>query len=248
MENANKEITVTMDMIVGCYKRKSEAKKMKEIKENILSLLTPANEIFPVNHIEVEKQIEGLIKVDKKLDKESMLEYKNGKYFLRKNKRPIPDSEMQLPSDPRFKGAAGECAVMSELLFRGYNANRMIVDEGVDLVAVKDNIYYYVQVKTTSVRNGRIICSIDKLRHNQYIGKQMRYIIVARTKDTAETDKNIFFLFTPEKIEECIHQKCVNVGEKGVSIKIRFHEKTQEPILYDDKEMPIGYYMNNFNL
>ena len=70
----------------------------------------------------------------------------------------------------------------------------MIVDEGVDLVAVKENIYYYVQVKTTSVKNGRIICSIDKLRHNQYIGKQMRYIIVARTKDTADTDKNIFFL------------------------------------------------------
>ncbi|ROS90559.1 hypothetical protein [uncultured Duncaniella sp.] len=242
------EATITMDMIVSCFKRKTDAKKMREIKEAVISAMTPPEEIFLQDSGAIESQIEALIKADRKLEKESQLEYKNGKYSLRRNKRPIPDSEMQLPADPRFKGAAGECAVMSELLFRGYNANRMIVDEGVDLVAVKENIYYYVQVKTTSVKNGRIICSIDKLRHNQYIGKQMRYIIVARTKDTADTDKNIFFLFTPEKIEECIHQKCVNVGEKGVNIKIKFHEKTQEPLLYDDKEMPIGYYMNNFNL
>ena len=247
MEQTN-GIEITMDMIVGCFKRKSDSKRMKEIKDSIIMSLTPPDEIFLFDHNEIERQIEILIKSDRKLDKESQLEYKNGKYSLRKNKRPMPDGEMQLPTDPRFKGAAGECAVMSELLFRGYNANRMIVDEGVDLVAVKDNIYYYVQVKTTSVKSGRIICSIDKLRHNQYIGKQMRYIIVARTKDTANADKNIFFLFTPEKIEECIHQKCVNVGEKGVNIKIKFHDKTQEPFLYDDKEMPIGYYMNNFNL
>ena len=242
------ESKITMDLIISCFKKKTESKRMKDIKEAIILMLTPTEEIFPLNQDEIEKNIENLIKADRKLDKESVLEYKNGKYYLRKNKRPIPDGEMQLPSDPRFKGAAGECAVMSELLFRGYNANRMIVDEGVDLVAVKDNIYYYVQVKTTSIKNGRVICSIDKLRHNQYIGKQMRYIIVARTKDTNDSDKNIFFLFTPEKIEECIHQKCVNVGEKGVNIKIKFHERTQEPLLYDDKEMSIGYYMNNFNL
>ena len=73
--------------------------------------MTPPEEIFLQDSGAIESQIEALIKADRKLEKESQLEYKNGKYSLRRNKRPIPDSEMQLPADPRFKGAAGECAV-----------------------------------------------------------------------------------------------------------------------------------------
>ena len=84
------EATITMDMIVSCFKRKTDAKKMREIKEAVISAMTPPEEIFLQDSGAIESQIEALIKADRKLEKESQLEYKNGKYSLRRNKRPIP--------------------------------------------------------------------------------------------------------------------------------------------------------------
>ena len=61
-----------------------------------------------------------------------------------------------------FVGAAGEHAVLSELLFRGYNAAVMTVDEGIDLVASKNNRYFHIQVKTASESETGFSFSIKK--------------------------------------------------------------------------------------
>jgi hypothetical protein len=50
-----------------------------------------------------------------------------------------------------FIGKAGEHAVCSELLFRGYNASIMSVDVGMDLVATKENRLFNIQVKTANL-------------------------------------------------------------------------------------------------
>ncbi|MBI2355705.1 MAG: hypothetical protein HYV13_00680 [Candidatus Doudnabacteria bacterium] len=47
-----------------------------------------------------------------------------------------------------FTGKGGEAAVMSELLFRGFNANILPVDYGVDIAAIKEARTYLIQVKT----------------------------------------------------------------------------------------------------
>jgi hypothetical protein len=49
-------------------------------------------------------------------------------------------------------GSGGEQAVISELLFNGFNAANMMVDDGIDVVASKRNTYYHIQVKTSNVR------------------------------------------------------------------------------------------------
>ncbi|MDA8969132.1 hypothetical protein N9F48_03585, partial [Akkermansiaceae bacterium] len=49
----------------------------------------------------------------------------------------------------QFTGKGGEYAVMSELLFRGFNSSVMTVDDGIDLIAEKKNSYFHIQVKTT---------------------------------------------------------------------------------------------------
>ena len=61
---------------------------------------------------------------------------------------PIPVTERA------FTGKAGEFAVMSELLFWGYNASAMAVDSGIDVVANKDNKYFHIQVKTATEQEG----------------------------------------------------------------------------------------------
>lgn len=56
------------------------------------------------------------------------------------------------PVSTGFMGKAGEHAVMSELLFWGYNASLMTVDEGIDIVASKAGRYFHIQVKASSER------------------------------------------------------------------------------------------------
>lgn len=236
--------TIDIKDILAVFKNTRDGKKMRDIKEAVVRYVTPEDEIFNENQSEIENEVERLIREDRKLGKDSELEYKSGRYKLRKKVAPPKPGIV----NSNYIGAAGECAVMSELLFNGYNVNRMMVDEGVDIVAVKDNIYYYIQVKTTSVKdNGNISCQIDKARHAQYIGNQMRYFVVARSKDSKGFDCNLFFKLDPSLIEQALYNRCISVGEK-INIKIKFDPKTGEPQLYDEKEMPIGYCLNKFVL
>jgi hypothetical protein len=173
----NKE--VTMELILSVFKNYSDKKRIKEIKEAIISMLYPDNLLIDVKERDsVEKQVVELISKDKKLESESELIYSSGKYGKRKKKTVLLD-----PVNSEYIGTAGECAVISELLFSGYNANRMMIDDGVDIIAFKDNVYYYVQVKTTSIKDGRIYAQINLDRFNQYMPVQMRYVIVARYND-----------------------------------------------------------------
>ena len=82
----------------------------------------------------------------------------------------------------QYVGKAGEHLVTSELLFRGFNATIMSVDEGMDIVATKENRLYNIQVKTSNENkyNSYIfdirITSFEK--HNQ---NNSFYIFVLRS-------------------------------------------------------------------
>lgn len=54
--------------------------------------------------------------------------------------------------DKIFYGKGGEFSVVSELLFRGYNASIMSVDEGIDITASKGDKFFFIQVKTSFSR------------------------------------------------------------------------------------------------
>lgn len=58
-----------------------------------------------------------------------------------------------------FIGKSGEYRVISELLLRGFNANTLNVDTGVDILAEKKDEVYKLQVKTRTL-NDRSSCVI----------------------------------------------------------------------------------------
>ena len=243
---------ITIETILSLFKNKQEKKRIKTIKEDLLKkLLDKEDSLFGANvdRVLIEKEIERVIKEDKSLNEESFLVYNNGYYKQRPSKRPVGEVAASFNTiSSEYIGRAGELAVMSELIFRGYNANRMMIDEGVDIVAVKDNIYYYVQVKTTSVRNGRIYCQIGKDRFSQYVENQIRYFVVARFNEKGE-ERNMFFMFTHNDIERYGHKGSVKWGEDCISIKIGFDERTGKPFLYDgNKQDEISWHLNNFKL
>jgi len=51
----------------------------------------------------------------------------------------LPFNEPKQSSDTGFIGKAGEYAVMSELLFKGFNVSLMTVDKGIDIIAVNES-------------------------------------------------------------------------------------------------------------
>lgn len=148
-----------------------------------------------------------------------------------------------------FVGKAGECAVMSELLFRGYNVNSMLVDDGVDIVASKNNMFYLIQVKTSHIKdNSQVVFTIRPERFETFIGYNIRYIVVARgSLNNIET--NIYFTFDNKDIQRYIAEGLVSKTNSGINIKIRIDRTAGVPMIYhENKSADIKFYMNNFNL
>lgn len=88
-----------------------------------------------------EKDIAKSLSLLFKNQKISKKKGKNGAwaYKLHKPMTPVPGTGV-IPGDTEntsYRGKGGEFAVMAELLYKGYNANPMTVDEGIDVVASK---------------------------------------------------------------------------------------------------------------
>jgi hypothetical protein len=162
---------------------------------------------------------------------------------LRGRKR-RPDTDV---SDTTFIGRAGEMAVISELLYSGYTASTMIVDKGIDIVASKDNKFYYIQVKTTYLDEDdkcSISIPLDAYKRVESLGN-VSFVIVIRTNPGS----NLFFVFTQRDIDLDIRSKHIEQSEANVNIKIKFDNVDKQPYLYNGRHAKnIIAYMNNFKL
>lgn len=109
-------------------------------------------------------------------------QFKRGWYRVKIEKTAPVIAQIEPPqTDKAFTGKAGEFAVMSELLFWGYNASVMSVDDGIDVVASKDNKYFHIQVKTASEQDGgRFAFSIKQTSFKEHHSSSMFYVFVLR--------------------------------------------------------------------
>ena len=128
--------------------------------------------------------------------------YKKGVYKLRKPKKkvekpllpPIPKETIST-TDSNFIGKAGEMAVCSELMFREYYAATMPLDDGIDIVAMKDGKTFYVQVKTTQItKEGNFSIKIPTASYERYNRNDCFYVFVIRG------EKNTFIVTTAHDI------------------------------------------------
>ena len=88
-------------------------------------------------------------------------QFKRGWYRVKIERQASVTAAIAPPeTDKPFLGKAGEMAVISELLFWGYNASAMLVDSGIDVVASKGGKYFHLQVKTSTENTGRFYFSI----------------------------------------------------------------------------------------
>ena len=110
--------------------------------------------------------------------------FKRGWYRVKiESSQPIMVGIEPPETDKAFTGKAGEFAVMSELLFWGFNASAMTVDNGIDVVASKNNKYFHIQVKTAAEQEGgRFSFSIKNNSFQTHHSSSMYYVFVLRRK------------------------------------------------------------------
>lgn len=116
--------------------------------------------------------------------------FRKGLYRLRRANDPVASAirAKPLPPDVRndFLGKAGEYAVMSELLFWGFNVSLMTVDDGINVVALKDNKYFHLQVKTaTESGDGKYSFKIKQTAFDTNHAAATFYVFVMRKRGAA---------------------------------------------------------------
>ena len=151
------------------------------------------------------------------------------------------ETETEAEIEGGYIGHAGEYAVLSELMFRGYNAALMSVDTGVDILATKDNDVFKIQVKTRNISkynsfdfNIRIV-SFE--RHNT--GSTF-YIFLLR-----ENSKLDYLILPLHELEKSIEQDFVNVVGRGKLYRVRI-TKRDDKIYLGRKENEMTYYLNRW--
>lgn len=139
-----------------------EHKKAMHVKEIAAALIKKWPNI-PHESEKLETKVSSLLAAEVKKPRSQSLfskpkntsgGFRKGYYRLRTGRRSVPKT-FKVPEQPKvssqFTGKAGEYAVMSELLFFGFNVSSMTVDDGIDIVASKADSYFHIQVKTANV-------------------------------------------------------------------------------------------------
>lgn len=200
---------------------------INQIAEELLKLF-PSSQENPNN---IVNKISSVLSKDVKRKESKFSKPKNkqgaprkGVYRLkrRKTSSKLAPIQEQPKVTSQFTGCAGEHAVLSELLFRGYNSSIMAVDDGIDVVASKDNQYFHIQVKTSNGANGTYGFKVTRDRFNAKHSAHTFYVCVLR-RITSNRYTNDFAIFTSSEIKRLIDSGFLN-NSKDISLQIKINE------------------------
>jgi hypothetical protein len=146
-------------------------------------------------------------------------------------------------SGNNFFGKAGEYAIFSEMLFRGYNASIMTVDEGIDIIASKQNRFFYIQVKTSKDTNGTFMFTIKKTSFAANLNGGTFYILAARRllRDRHLCD----YVILPSTNLQQMITKGVLTGLNSYTLKLTITDNGQFLL---NKGEDVTHFVNRFSL
>jgi len=149
-----------------------------------------------------------------------------------------------------YYGNAAEYLVVAELLFRGYNAQKLPVDEGLDVFAVKNKELYLFQVKHSDYEKPSesrpIQIAISSLERSK--GLNVFYILVLSRKEPSQRD---FLILPYSRIDELIKIGIIQkkVGDsKHITLKV-LHKTPQDAYIGEYNEASnVSRYLNAWDV
>lgn len=159
--------------------------------------------------------------------------FKRGIYRLKKKPVVTPVPSLTPVVTTQYTGKAGENAVLSELLFYGFNASSMAVDDGIDIVASKNNHYFHIQVKTSNPsENGSFLFSIKKSSFTAKDSFQTFYILVIRNKEEFRYS-NDFLILPSSQVRQLIE---VGVIKDGATFSLKVQKDNRGRFILNAKQ------------
>ena len=142
-----------------------------------------------------------------------------------------------------YIGKAGEHFVISELLFRGFNANSTGVDEGMDIRADKFNKIYSIQVKTAnwSDNNSFQFDIRKKAKDRDYAGNVF-YVFVMIFDQSSRS----CVIMHSNKIEELIHNGAIKENKGQERYKVILKIKGENTYVGNFNNQ-VNYYRENWD-
>lgn len=244
-----------MKLIDQVYEILNEAKKEMHV-DDIAAALVLNYPHIQLTLDELSKKVSSLLSNDilKNKSKSSFTKPKNarggvkrGIYKLKIQRKSL-SREIVVPQQPivnaLYTGKAGEFAVMSELLFFGFNASYMAVDDGIDIVASKDNKYFHIQVKTANISDSnKYVFTFNQRSYDSKDSSSTYYILVMRTF-TGISYMNNFLIFPNSEIRRLIDAGIISKGEK---FSCRIEQDKSGRYLLNTKEN-VSWALNRFNI
>ncbi len=152
--------------------------------------------------------------------------------------------EEQKEIEGGYIGKAGEHAVLSELLFRGYNAALMSVDVGVDIVATKDNETFNIQIKTRNIskKHGAFYFNLRIASFERHNAGRTFYIFILR-----ENSKLDYLILPLHQVEKSIEEEFIHIVGNGKLYRITI-KKRDGKVYLGRRENDVSYYMNHWDI
>jgi Holliday junction resolvase len=172
--------------------------------------------------------------------------FRKGMYRLKVGRKSVSKA-FKVPEQPRvssqYTGKAGEYAVMSELLFFGFNASVMTVDDGIDIVANKEDTYFHIQVKTANVSlQSKYQFKVTKRAFGSKDAASTFYVLVMRVNDDTRNISEYLVLPSSE-IRRLVDTGVIKDGE-SISISIE-RERGSRFLLNGVQE--VSWALNRFD-
>jgi len=157
---------------------------------------------------------------------------KRGIYKLKRQAAVTPKPTVAPSVTTQFTGRAGEYAVISELLFYGFNACAMSVDDGIDVIASKDNNFFHVQVKTSNITDSGVFsASIKRTSFDAKNSSQMFYIFVLRQNDSSRYF-NDYVILPSHQVRQLIETGTI---KDGASLSVRIQKDSRGKYMINKK-------------
>lgn len=175
--------------------------------------------------------------------------YTKGVYKLKRTRVQstiTPDIiEMESKNHTNYVGKAGEFSVLSELLFRGFNASIMTVDEGIDIVASKNNKYFHIQIKTANVNSSlaSYTFTVNKTSFSANNSSGTFYVFVLR-KQIHKRWINDFVILPSSEVHRLVLNNVIRDSDK---FSIRINEDSKQQFIVNGAEN-VSNFVNNFGV
>lgn len=141
----------------------------------------------------------------------------------------------------RYVGTGGEYLVAGRLLLNGYNASMFSVDEGVDVVAIKDDKMYGIQVKTANKSASGYVADINVNSYGRNSSGSTFYVFVLLGDDEK------YVVLPYQKMQELIDAELIKTIHDGKKYRATF-TKQGDRVFLGRSKYDVTYNVGRWDL